>query len=109
MALDQQIGRTVAEIAPELWPAVEPIYRQVLETGEPILNVPVAEKYGQIREVDQWVLTQAARLAAAGTHLHANLSAASVGNRELLQRVEQVLHEAGADPANLVLETPRPR
>jgi PAS domain S-box-containing protein len=100
LALDQQIGRTVAEIAPELWPAVEPIYRQVLETGEPIVNVPVAEKY----EVDQWVLTQAARLAAAGTHLHANLSAASVGNRELLQRVEQVLHEAGADPANLVLE-----
>jgi PAS domain S-box-containing protein len=33
-----QLGRTVAEIVPRLWPALEPIYRSVFETGEAIVN-----------------------------------------------------------------------
>lgn len=33
------IGRTVQEAAPELWPQIEPLYRQIMETGKPILNI----------------------------------------------------------------------
>ena len=36
------IGRTVAEIIPEFWSAVEPRYRRVLETAEPIVGVEVS-------------------------------------------------------------------
>ena len=36
--LEEQLGRTVAEIAPDQWPQLEPIYRQVLETGRPVVN-----------------------------------------------------------------------
>ncbi len=38
----------------------------------------VAEKYGLIQEIDQWVVKQAVRLAAAGHHVGANLSAESI-------------------------------
>jgi PAS domain S-box-containing protein len=35
------VGRTVAEVAPELWPQVEATFRQVLRTGETIRSVAV--------------------------------------------------------------------
>jgi PAS domain S-box-containing protein len=39
MDADQVIGRTIAEAVPHLAPDIEPLYRRVLETGEPIQNV----------------------------------------------------------------------
>ena len=39
--VEDQIGKTVAEVVPELWPRVEMLYRQVLEHDEAILNVEV--------------------------------------------------------------------
>jgi CheY-like chemotaxis protein len=36
--LEQQLGRTVAEVVPHLWPQLEPMYRQVLDTGEAVVN-----------------------------------------------------------------------
>jgi len=35
MRADEQIGRTVAEVVPDVWPQVEPIYRRALDAGEP--------------------------------------------------------------------------
>ena len=37
----EQVGRTVAEIAPALWPQLEPIYRQALR-GKPVCNVDLS-------------------------------------------------------------------
>ncbi len=39
--IEEQIGRSVAEVVPDLWSQIEPSYRHVLETGEAILNVEV--------------------------------------------------------------------
>jgi PAS domain S-box-containing protein/putative nucleotidyltransferase with HDIG domain len=33
------LGLTVAEVVPTLWPQLEPFYRRVLESGEPVINV----------------------------------------------------------------------
>ena len=44
----------------------------------------VAEKYGLIDEIDQWVVKQAVRLAAQGRHVSANLSAESIVTIDLL-------------------------
>jgi PAS domain S-box-containing protein len=66
--------------------------------------LPTAEKYGQIGELDRWVISQAARIGADGTHLHANLSASSIGSDDLLHHVEEQLAETGTDPANIVFE-----
>jgi PAS domain S-box-containing protein len=38
------IGRTVAEVVPELWPQIEPAYGQVLDAGKPLLNVEISGK-----------------------------------------------------------------
>ncbi|MGH2942000.1 MAG: EAL domain-containing protein [Solirubrobacteraceae bacterium] len=35
---DEQVGRTVAEVMPERWPRLEPIYRRVVDTGEAVVN-----------------------------------------------------------------------
>src|SRR5690242_15355537 len=39
MARDALIGRPVAQILPELWPQLEPIYERVLDRGETVTNV----------------------------------------------------------------------
>jgi PAS domain S-box-containing protein len=88
-------------------PAEELLLRMVGPTGEVILPgrfLPVAEKYGLITEIDEWVIAQAVRLAASGRRVQANLSAASMGRAELLPLIEQELRTSGAEPANLVFE-----
>ena len=70
----------------------------------PGVFLPVAEKYGQIEEIDQWAITQAARLAAGGRRVHANLSTESIGSLDLPSRIESELSDAGADPADVVFE-----
>jgi EAL domain-containing protein (putative c-di-GMP-specific phosphodiesterase class I) len=44
----------------------------------------VAEKYGLITEIDQWVVRLAARRAAAGHHVGAHLSAESMLTLDLV-------------------------
>ena len=39
--LEEQLGRPVAEIVPELWPTLGPIYQRVLDTGEPVVDQEV--------------------------------------------------------------------
>lgn len=41
LPVEEQIGRTVAEAVPDLWPQIEPMCRQVLEQGEPVVNVEI--------------------------------------------------------------------
>lgn len=52
--LEYHIGKTVAEIVPHIWPVLEPLYRRVLETGEPMTNIElsgvVASSPGATRE-----------------------------------------------------------
>ena len=75
------------------------------EIIQPLSFLPVAEKYGLIREIDRWVITQATRLAATGRRVvEANLSATSIGTSDLLPFIEQQIREAHADPADLVFE-----
>ncbi len=37
-SIEDQLGRTLAEVLPDLWPAMEPVYRRVLDTGEAVVN-----------------------------------------------------------------------
>ncbi len=39
--VSETLGRTLHEVLPELAPTIEPLYRQVLDTGEPVLDVEV--------------------------------------------------------------------
>jgi PAS domain S-box-containing protein len=39
--VSETLGRTLHEVLPELAPTLEPLYRHVLETGEPVLDIEV--------------------------------------------------------------------
>ncbi len=100
-------SQPIIPLTPRANRSEELLVRMVGRDGEivpPGVFLPVAEKYGQIEEIDQWVITQAARLAAGGRRVHANLSAASIGSLDLPSRIASELSDAGADPANVVFE-----
>ena len=37
-----QVGKTVSEVVPEIWPQIEAVYRRVIEYGEPVTNIEVS-------------------------------------------------------------------
>jgi PAS domain S-box-containing protein len=85
----------------------ELLIRMIDEDGSPIppgLFLPVAEEYGLIREIDRWVVGQAAALAAEGHALEINLSAESLGDPDLYAVVERELTTRGVDPSLIVFE-----
>ena len=70
----------------------------------PAAFLPAAEKYGAIRDIDRWVIAQAADLAARGIDVEINISAASIGDAGLIADIERELARTGADPSRLVFE-----
>lgn len=40
-SIEQHRGRRVAEVVPDIWPQLEPVYRAVIDTGMPVLNQEV--------------------------------------------------------------------
>ena len=40
--VDEHLGKKISDVIPELWPTVEPRYRQVLDTGAPVLNCRIS-------------------------------------------------------------------
>ena len=45
-SVEEQIGRKISDVAPQIWPQVEPAFRRVLDTGESVLNVDVVAELG---------------------------------------------------------------
>jgi diguanylate cyclase (GGDEF)-like protein/PAS domain S-box-containing protein len=70
----------------------------------PIAFLPTAERCGLIAEIDRWVITKAIKLAARGTAVGVNLSAASAGDPRVLALIERQLRRHGVDPSNLIFE-----
>ncbi len=70
----------------------------------PIAYLPVAEQYGLIADIDNWVIGRASEIAAELGPVQLNLSAHSIGNPMIVERIERCLAETGADPATLVFE-----
>jgi diguanylate cyclase (GGDEF)-like protein len=70
----------------------------------PLAFLPAAERYGLISEIDQWVITEAARHAAGGRALSVNLSATSFGDPRILSLIERQLREHGIGDADLLFE-----
>ena len=75
--------------------------RRTINAGE---FVPTAERFGLIRGLDHWVLTQALGLVATGRRVSANISAASIGDRDLTELARTSLESSGADPSLLTFE-----
>lgn len=63
-----------------------------------------AEQYGFIADIDRWVIERGVELAATGQAVQMNISAHSVGNRDVPDHIESCIRECGADPALIVFE-----
>jgi PAS domain S-box-containing protein len=74
------------------------------EMVAPARYLPIAEQYGLIADIDSWVIGRATEIAADVGPVQLNLSARSIGNPAIVERIEQCLDATGADPASLVLE-----
>jgi diguanylate cyclase (GGDEF)-like protein len=72
--------------------------------------LPVAERFGLIREIDRWVVTRAIRML--GEHraegrrpvVEINLSAHSLGDAQLALHIGRELRAAGVDATQLIFE-----
>jgi PAS domain S-box-containing protein len=74
------------------------------EMVAPAQYLPIAEQYGLIADIDSWVIGRATEIAAEVGPVQLNLSARSIGNPAIVERIEQCLDATGADPASLVFE-----
>jgi diguanylate cyclase (GGDEF)-like protein len=72
--------------------------------------LPVAERFGLIREIDRWVVTRAIRMLGEhrleGRHptVEINLSAQSLGDSQLATRIGRELRAAGVQATQLIFE-----
>lgn len=80
---------------------IDPVSQRPIAAGE---FVPTAERFGLIRGLDHWVVGQALKLVASGRRVSANISAASIGDRDLTELVSRELAASGADPSLLTFE-----
>jgi PAS domain S-box-containing protein len=74
------------------------------EMVAPARYLPIAERYGLIADIDSWVIGRATEIAAEVGPVQLNLSARSIGDAAIVERIEQCLDATGADPASLVFE-----
>jgi PAS domain S-box-containing protein len=75
------------------------------ELVPPSLFLPTAERYGDILDIDRWVIDQGVQLSARrGFSLSINLSGASVSDPLLADHIELAITSFGADPAKLIFE-----
>jgi len=66
--------------------------------------LPVAEEFGQIAEIDRWVIDRAAEVAAASLPIELNVSGRSIADPRLIGHIERALERTGADPRTMVFE-----
>jgi PAS domain S-box-containing protein len=66
--------------------------------------LPAAEQYGLIRDIDRWVISRGAEIAATGMDVEINLSGTSMSDAGAIEDIDRALERTGADPSRLVFE-----
>jgi PAS domain S-box-containing protein len=128
--VEEHIGKTLAEVIPKLAPGLEPLYRRVIETGEPLTHeestgevpsasgdrrhwissyYPVRAESGEITGVGAVIMEVTAQrraderlrlLAEAGA-----LFSSSLDQHEIFERVAHVVVPRFAESCNIYLAT----
>jgi PAS domain S-box-containing protein len=99
-------SQPIIEIASGRIVQEELLLRMRGDDGELILPgrfLPPAERFNLAPSIDRWVIARATQLARE-RRVEVNLSGHSLGERWLLDYIEEQLEEAGADPSHLVFE-----
>ncbi len=69
----------------------------------PNVFLPPAERFGLVREIDRWVVSQAMVLAT-DRRVEVNLSGKSIGDEGLIEHIERELRRHQVDPGNVIFE-----
>ena len=122
MSIEDHIGKTLAEVIPQIAPGLEPLYREVLETGNPVTHeetigtggaerqwissyYPVRAESGEITGVGAVIMEVTAQrraderlrlLAEAGA-----LFSSSLDPQEIFERVARVVVPRFAESCNI--------
>ncbi len=100
-------GQPIVDLATGRTAHHEMLLRMVDRNGELVLPgrfLPVAERHGVIIDIDHWVLRSALAIAASGRPVAINLSAHSFADPGLTRRFADLMHDSGADPADVIIE-----
>lgn len=84
----------------------ELLIRMLAEDGDliaPETFLPTAERFGLSKEIDRWVTDEGLALARRGEPVSINLSAASIGDTEILAAVREAIVD-GVPPDHLIFE-----
>jgi EAL domain-containing protein (putative c-di-GMP-specific phosphodiesterase class I) len=74
------------------------------EVVDPDRFLPVAEKFGLISEIDEWVITHGFEIAANGMRVAINLSAPSMARLDILLHIERELARTGVPAGDITFE-----
>jgi PAS domain S-box-containing protein len=66
--------------------------------------LPAAERFGLIGLIDEWVVERAVQHAGDGHRVEVNLSAKTISDARLVDRIEKAVLDSGAPPGNLIFE-----
>jgi diguanylate cyclase (GGDEF)-like protein/PAS domain S-box-containing protein len=83
--VEEQVGKTVAEAVPDLWPVVEPAYRTVLETGVPLLDQEVSGELATEPGISHTWLTNLYPVTAKGVRTGLCVIAVDITARKQLE------------------------
>ena len=128
LSAEEHLGRTLAEVIPHLAPQLEPLYRRVLETGQPVVHeestneeitgpgdarwwlssyYPVLNEAGETTGIGGMILeTSGQKRADARLRLLAEageLFSSSLDREEILRRIARVVVPRIADACNIYL------
>ncbi len=124
LPVEDHLGKTLAEVIPEIAPALEPLYRRVLETGHPVTHeeaigdggterhwisnyYPVHAETGEITGVGAVIMeVTAQRRADARLRLLAEAGAlfsSSLDRQEIFDRVAHVVVPRFAESCNIYI------
>ncbi len=66
--------------------------------------LPVAERYGMVQDIDEWMTGQALGLVTDGHGVGVNLSSLTISNPSSIRRIEKAILSAGIDASQLTFE-----
>ena len=52
---EEQVGKTIAEVVPDVWAQMQPVYERVLRSGEPEVNLEVERERGTTGDLRSWL------------------------------------------------------
>ena len=98
-SIAEHVGRPIADVLPELWPTVEPLFRQVLDTGVAVHGIEVSGPDAGAPGLERsWIVSYHPVLDAAGAIEGVGVIVEEVTERKLAERTSRLL-SAAADLA----------